>query len=184
MPRLFFRRITARFAPVTARITGNRWLRARLPALANPDLWHMNRRSTARAVAIGLVCGLLPGPLQSVGATFACVALRGNVPLALVTTFYTNPLTIVPLYVVAYHFGKWMLPATRHVPLAAPPDLSFDLGGLTSFLHWAVGMGPSLAVGLPMLAIVLGVTGFVSVNVAWRCQVVRAWRRRAALRAA
>ncbi|HEY5365200.1 MAG TPA: DUF2062 domain-containing protein, partial [Casimicrobiaceae bacterium] len=120
---------------MTARITGNRWLRAQLPALANPDLWHMNRRSTARAVAIGLVCGLLPGPLQSVGAAFACVALRGNVPLALVTSFYTNPLTIVPLYVVAYHFGKWVVPATRHVPLAAPPDLSFDLRGLTSFLH-------------------------------------------------
>ena len=183
MSRLFFRNIAARFAPATARITGNPWVRKYLPALADPDLWHLNRRSTARGVAIGLVCGLIPGPLQSLAAALACLAFRGNFPLAVLTTFYTNPLTIVPLYVVAYQFGKWTVPATRHMPMTMPPDLSFDLAGLTSLLHWMSSLGPSLAIGLPLLAATLGLLGFVTVHVLWRCQTVRAWRRRAQSRA-
>lgn len=182
MPRLFFRRITARFAPATARITGSPWVRRHLPSLADPDLWHLNRRSTARGVAIGLVCGLIPGPLQAAAAALACLAFRGNFPLAVITTFYTNPLTIVPLYVVAYQLGKWFVPATRHTPMALPPSMSFDLDGVTSFLHWAGSMGPSLAVGLPLLAATLGAAGFATVRVAWRWHAVRAWRRRAAQR--
>jgi uncharacterized protein (DUF2062 family) len=183
MPRLFLRRIAARFAPATERITGNPWVRKYLPALADPDLWHFNRRSTARGVAIGLVCGLIPGPLQSVAAALACLAFRGNFPLAVITTFYTNPFTIVPLYVVAYQFGKWLLPAARHTQMAMPPDMSFDLDGLTSFLHWIVSMGPTLAVGLPLLAATLGLVGFVTVHLLWRWHALRAWRRRAQLRA-
>jgi uncharacterized protein len=183
MPRLFFRRITARFAPATARITGNSWVRKHLPSLADPDLWLFTRRSTARGIAIGLVCGLIPGPLQALSAAFACVTLRGNFPLAVVTTFYTNPLTIVPLYVVAYQFGRWFVPAARDAPLALPPDMSFDLDGVTTFLHWVMSMGRPLAIGLPLLAAVLGVAGFVAVNLMWRCQAMRAWRRRARARA-
>ncbi len=182
MPRQFFRRITARFAPVTARITGNRFMQTYLPALTDPDLWLLNRRSVARAVAIGLVCGLIPGPLQALAAALCCVGLRGNVALALVTTFYTNPLTIVPLYAVAYEFGRLTMPSVRHVPMTPPPDLTFDLPGLTSFLHWVAAQGAPLAIGLPLLAATLGVLGFAGVNLAWRWHVVRAWRQRASRR--
>lgn len=184
MSRLFFQRITARFAPATARITGNPWVRKHLPALADPDLWHMNRRSAARAVAIGLVCGLIPGPLQALGSAAGCIAFRANFPLAVLTTFYTNPFTIGPLYLVAYQIGQWALPSARQVPLRLPPGMGFDLDGATSFLHWAVSLGPSLAVGLPMLAGMLGLCGFVAMRIGWRYKTVRAWRRRAQARAA
>ena len=36
-----------------------------------------------------------------------CVVLRVNLPLSLVTTLYTNPLTIVPLYLLAYEIGSF-----------------------------------------------------------------------------
>lgn len=63
-------------------------------SLFHPALWHLNRRSAAGGVAVGLFCGLIPGPLQMVGAAIVCVLLRVNLPLALVTTLYTNPFTI------------------------------------------------------------------------------------------
>ena len=135
---------------------------------------------TANAVAVGLVCGLIPAPLQAVAAALACLAFRGNFPLAVITTFYTNPFTIVPLYVVAYHFGKWFVPATGNAPIPIPPDLSFDLDGIASFLHWIESMGTSLAVGLPLLAATLGLLGFITVHVLWRWHAIRAWRRRRA----
>jgi uncharacterized protein (DUF2062 family) len=49
-----------------------------------------------------MFCGLIPGPLQMLGAAICAVVFRVNLPLAMLTTVYTNPFTIVPLYVVAY----------------------------------------------------------------------------------
>lgn len=182
MSRPFLRRIVARAAPLTATITGNRWLRRYLPALADPDLWHLNRHSTARGVAIGLACGLIPGPVQSVAAALACVLCRGNLPIAVAATFYTNPLTIVPLYAAAWQAGRLVLPAARGTAVPMPPAMSFDLDGFASFLHWASSIGPPLAVGLPILAALFAVVGFAAVHLAWRWHALRAWRRRALAR--
>ena len=81
--------------------------------LHHPNLWHLNRRSVPGAVAIGLFCGLIPGPLQMIGALLLAIPLRKNLPVALLLTLYTNPLTIVPLYVLAYGYGQFLLGATN-----------------------------------------------------------------------
>src|SRR5258708_20241632 len=82
------------------------------PWLAHPNLWPLNRRSVPGAVAIGLFCGLIPGPVQMLGALLCAIPLRKNIPVALATTLYTNPLTTVPLYLPACGcgsllFGGW-----------------------------------------------------------------------------
>ena len=59
-------------------------------SLFHPALWHLNRRSAAGGVAVGLFCGLIPGPLQMLGAGIACVLFRVNLPVSLVTTLYTE----------------------------------------------------------------------------------------------
>ena len=66
---------------------------------------------TARAVAIGLFCGLIPGSAAGAGARRGClVRCAPTCRSPSITTFYTNPLTIVPLYVVAYEYGRAVLP--------------------------------------------------------------------------
>ena len=67
MLRRYFARWTDRLSPAIDRITANPTVQRYFPALADPDLWHLNRRSAARAVAVGLFCGLIPGPLQALG---------------------------------------------------------------------------------------------------------------------
>ncbi|MBS0322086.1 MAG: DUF2062 domain-containing protein [Proteobacteria bacterium] len=183
MPRRLLKRITARFEPMLDAVVHNRWLRRYVPALTDPDLWHLNRHSTARGVAIGLACGLIPGPLQVAGTAVGCVALRGNLPLAVITTLYTNPVTIVPLYLVAYELGHLFIGGARSAHLGVPPVMSFDLAGLQAFWTWIKALGPSLALGLPLLAATLALVGYVVVLVAWRCHTVRAWRARAVRRA-
>jgi uncharacterized protein (DUF2062 family) len=73
--------------------------------LNHPNLWCFNRVSVPGAVAIGLFAGLVPGPLQMLTALLIAIPLKKNLPVALLMTLYTNPLTIVPLYVLAY--GLW-----------------------------------------------------------------------------
>ena len=182
MPRHLIRRFTARLQPAVDRVTAHPTVRRFAPALADPDLWHLNRRSTARAVAIGLFCGLIPGPLQALAAIGLCLGWRANFPLAVITTFYTNPLTIVPLYLVAYEIGRHFVAGAE----PALPDLPPLTAGLGEYLpalgHWMAGLGAPLALGLALLASTLAVSGWVVVRVGWRWHVVHAWQRRALAR--
>ncbi len=180
MPRRLLRRLTERYAPAIDRIIAHPALRRFAPSLQHPDLWHLNRRSTARAVAVGLFCGLIPGPFQAAAAAGLAVVWRANFPLAVIVTFYTNPLTIVPLYLLAYRYGAVFVPDADPSAAMHPPPA---FGGVVEYLHdlanWALGLGPPLAVGLPLLALTLAVVGYVVVRVAWRAHALRAWRRRA-----
>lgn len=161
-------------------IRNSRWLAPFENTLLHPRLWHLNRRSAAGAVAAGMFCGLIPGPLQMLGAAICAVIFRVNLPLAMVTTLYTNPLTIVPLYVTAFAIGQWALPA-EHQQFVAPPEPGED--GLIAWLHalvdWMIGLGAPLALGLVLLAAGLAVASYFAVRLAWRIYLIRAWHLRA-----
>ncbi len=160
-------------------IRGNRWLAPFENTLLHPRLWHLNRRSAAGAVAAGMFCGLIPGPLQMLGAAICAVVFRVNLPLALLTTLYTNPFTIVPLYIAAFAIGQWVLPgAERH--FVAPPEPGAEglLAWGRALIDWMLGLGAPLAFGLVLLACGLALAGYLLVRMAWRLYLVRAWHRR------
>ncbi len=168
-----------RLLPQHDAVRDNRWLRPFANTLLHPRLWHVNRHSAAGAVAVGLFCGLVPGPLQMLSAAVACVLFRVNLPIALFTTLYTNPLTIVPLYVAAYGLGAWVM-GVDGGDFTAPPEMSgLDLGGWAIALgDWMIGLGKPLALGLIVLAAGLSLTGYLGVRAAWRIWLIRAWRQR------
>ena len=170
--------------PDRAAVLENRWLAPFAGTLLHPRLWHLNRHSAAGAVAAGMFCGLIPGPFQMLGAAICAVAFRVNLPLALVTTFYTNPFTIVPLYVAAFGLGKFALGAGG--AFVAPPDYG-DAGLITwvgALMHWMGQLGRPLALGLVLLATLLAAAGYALVRAAWRWHLVRAWQTRRARRPA
>jgi uncharacterized protein (DUF2062 family) len=102
----------------------NRWLKPVRHWLHHPNLWHLNRRSVAGGVALGLFCGLIPGPFQMPAAALLAMWLRVNLPVALATTLYTNPFTIVPLYLLAHRIGSLVSGASAQSPAADFPELS------------------------------------------------------------
>lgn len=166
-------------------IRKNRWAGFFGAWLHHPNLWHLHRRSVAGGVAAGLFAGLIPGPLQMIGAAILAVLFRVNLPVALATTLYTNPLTILPLYALAYAYGAWVIGyrgGMTPVHLELP---QMDWSNWTSVLpQWFVSLGKPFAVGLPLLAITLAVLGYVTVRVLWRWRVVWEWNRRATRRRA
>jgi uncharacterized protein (DUF2062 family) len=180
MPRKHFRK----YLPSHQSITDNRFISWFGPWLQHHNLWHLHRRSVAGGVAVGLFSGLIPGPLQILTGVFLSIVFRVNLPVAALMTLYTNPLTIVPLYYVAYRYGALVTMSDENHQLPA----AFSTQGLPwnqwlpALIDWMVAMGKPLAVGLPLLAITLAALGYLLVDNAWKIYVRLAWQRRANVR--
>ncbi len=176
MPRKFFRK----YLPSAASVRENRLVAMFGSLLRHPNLWHLNRDSVAGAVAIGLFAGLVPGPLQFLTALLLAIPLRRNLPVALLTTFYTNPFTIVPLYLLAYGYGSLLLGGGEDKAGIEPFLMDWEnfFDSMARMLDWTLALGKPLAVGLVALALTLAALGYVAVMLGWRAYVTLAWRRR------
>ena len=173
------RKFFDKFLPHPETIKGYRWLRPFGGWLQHPNLWHLHRRSVAGGVAIGLFCGLIPGPLQMIFAALLAAALRVNLPVAVATTLYTNPFTIVPLYLLAYEFGAFVIGAQGGAARVHPlfPELSWD-NWFGALWGWMMLLGKPFLLGLPLLAISLSILGYFTVRLVWRVAVILKWRAR------
>ena len=182
------KRYLRRKLPRPESITENRFLRWLAPWLGHPRLWHLHRRSVALGVAIGLVTGLIPGPVQILLAVLIAIPLRANILAAAAATLYTNPLTFIPLYILAYGIGT--LVTGESMRDIAPPEFSFSASLSFSFpftqiwhivpemFHWFVSLGPTLLIGLAIQSVIFAIVGYAGTMLIWRCVVSTMWRRR------
>jgi hypothetical protein len=180
MPRRFIRR----HLPSREALSGHHHARHFARFLGEPRLWQLNRRSVAGGVAVGLFTGLIPGPFQMLAAGLAAVMLRVNLPVAVLTTLYTNPFTIVPLYLIAGLIGGSLLPGSLSPQDAPPIDWQHPIDWAWRFAQWTISLGPALGLGLPLLAAGLALAGWIITHLAWRTHSRLAWRRRGRRRAA
>lgn len=133
--------------------------------LEHPVYWSLNRRNVTRAFSMGLFLAFVPLPIHMLLAAILALALRLNVPAAMLGTLVSNPLTIVPQYVFAYWVGcqllgiheqplhfemSWQWLSTGLVPVWKP----FLLGCLVTGTLTAV-VGYALLGGIWHLGLVL-----------------------------
>ncbi|HKQ81493.1 MAG TPA: DUF2062 domain-containing protein [Steroidobacteraceae bacterium] len=105
MPRRVFKHISRQ-----RHYLKDRWfMRPFKLLLENPAYWSLNRRNVARAFALGLFVSFTPLPIHVALAAVLALALRLNIPAAVAGAFFTNPLTMVPLFYLAYWLGCHML---------------------------------------------------------------------------
>jgi uncharacterized protein (DUF2062 family) len=174
-----------RFTPDHSAVDGNRWLAPFRNTLLHPRLWHINRRSAAGGIAVGLFCGLIPGPFQMLGAAILAIIFRINLPLALITTLYTNPFTIVPLYLVAFALGQATLMLFGAERAAFIPPPSYGEPGSDNLLDWIdvlgswmFDLGAPLGIGLLMLGCSLACLGYIGMRLSWRLYLLKKLTRR------
>ena len=155
--RRWFRQLEPR---VLASLNGSmlsRWL----PWLDQHQVFSFNRHPLALGVALGMFCGLIPGPLQILATALLCVWWRANLIAGALATLYTNPLTIVPLYALAYQIGQWVLPGQQSLP---PWGGNGDGQWAQHLGQWVQAMGWPLVIGLPLLGLMLAVAAWLLVQ--------------------
>ncbi len=138
-------------------ILASRWLRPIAHRLVHPSLWHMNRRSVSKALAIGLLSAFLVPIGQFVCAALLAIPTRANVPIAAAATLVSNPLTFPPIYFTAYRLGS-------------ASGVEIGSGPLTAMIAVAIGM-LSMGLGLSLI-------GFLGSRLYYRLRLSRRWSGR------
>jgi uncharacterized protein len=108
--------------------------------------------------------------------------MRWNAPVAMVVTFYTNPFTIIPIYILGCRIGLALLRHGEMPPLAAmtPPRFEWlNFGAsVVAWTRWAESLGWPLVVGLVALGFILAVVGWLIVWFGWSWTILGLRRHR------
>ncbi len=166
MPKKFIRR----YLPEHHVIKEHKHLQFLGEHLHDPNLWHLNRRSVAKAVAVGFFCMYLPIPGQMIVAAVLAILLGANLPLSVVLVWITNPLTMPPMFYAAYKLGALVL-GTEH-------QVSPDIFTFSGALHEMGEIWWPLLLGSLMLGTTLAGVGYVSARLLWRWVVIKSWQKR------
>ena len=164
--RSFFKR----HLPERHKVQEHRVLRYFGSLLHDPNIWHLTRRSSAGGVATGLFCSFIPLPVHMIVASALSILFRVNLPLAVLFTWVTNPLTIAPIFIFAYELGTKILNRSpRHINF----DFSFHWLAQKLIIIWE-----PLLLGCFILATLSALTGYFSVRLLWRLSSIRKWEER------
>ena len=181
------RKYLRRVLPSHQSIRDNRYIARFGHRLQHHNLWHLHRRSVAGGVAAGLFAGLIPGsnPVQFSAGALLAIGFKVNLPLSLLVTLYSNPFTIVPLYLMAFKLGQLALwQSGGELPQFAPGiEGQGAMAWLGAALQWLTSAGKPLLIGLPLLALLLAIIGYFVTDWAWRLGVLWQWRQRKLRRA-
>jgi len=170
MPRKLFQRI----APSPQKLRAMRTLRPLGDWVYEPNLWHINRTSTAKAFAIGLFSAMVPLPGQMFIAAIVAVRWRANLPLSVTLIFVTNPLTMPVIYFAAYQLGATILDTPVN-PIEF--EMTWSWFGERLGTIWE----PFL-LGCLLMGIAAATLGYFAIDLLWRWRVVDQWEKRAAKR--
>ncbi|SDT99915.1 DUF2062 domain-containing protein [Halopseudomonas salegens] len=164
------RNLIKRYLPKPEKITGHKSLRFLGSMLHDPNLWHLNRHSVARGMALGLFNGMLPIPLQMLLSAILAVPLRANLPISVALVWVSNPVTMPALFFFQYKLGAWLLGTEEHsIPMRL--SLSWIMAEIQHF--WQ----PLLA-GALIMGIGLAIIGYAGTMLYWRFWVSRSWHQR------
>jgi hypothetical protein len=166
MPRRLFRRITPRSETLRTH-----WaLKPFARFFVDPRLWSLQRRTVTPAFGAGLAICFVPLPIHIPLAAIIAIFCRIHIPTIMLALVVVNPLTIVPLYMLAYKVGVI-------VTGAAPSNFHFEMSW-----DWVQhGLGPMwkpFLVGCALTGALSGLVGWVLLDLIWRVSVRKRYRER------
>ncbi len=138
--------------------------------LHDPNLWHIHRRSSAGGAAIGAFCAFIPLPVQMLTSAILAILLRMNLPIAVVFSLISNPITIPPMFYAAHKLGAWLM-GLEHTSV----EFQFSWNW---FITTFVDIWQPLLLGCLILATLSASLTYMLVRLVWRLTSVNKWLNR------
>jgi uncharacterized protein (DUF2062 family) len=164
------KKLIKRFMPDSQSIKDNKHLKIFGDLLHNPNLWHMNRHSVAKAFAVGLFFAFIPVPFQMVLAAGIAILVHSNLPISIALVWITNPLTMPVIFYACYVVGSWIL-GTKARAFHFEASWQWVVDSLST-------IGPAFLLGCGVLAVVFAILGYFSIQGLWRYNAIKAWKKR------
>lgn len=159
MPRRFFRKFALKRHEFS-----ERWFMAPFRHMLHDHrLWGIRRKTVVPAFSLGIFVACLPFPGHPLVAAILALMVRVNVPVAALTTFISNPLTMGPLYYFTYKVGAALL---SHDPSGFEFELSMDWVTNTFVQFWQPMLLGSVLVGA-----IASLLGFMALDAVWRYSI-------------
>ncbi len=159
-----------RFLPDPEVIRQHKSLRMLGPWMQRANLWHLNRRSASGALALGMVVAWIPIPFQMMVAALFAILVGVNLPLAVVTVWISNPVTMPVMFYAAYLCGTWAMDWPR-------TGFHFELSW-----HWLAesfhAFGPPFLLGCAILGLASAGFTYLVINSLWRYSILFSWKKR------
>lgn len=167
MPRRLLRKITPRHET----LRNHRLLKPFARFFGDPRLWSLQRRTVAPAFGAGLAICFVPLPIHIPLAALTAIFCRIHVPTIMLTLMIMNPLTFVPLFLLAHKIG---------VIVTGAPETPFHFHMSWNWLRDGLGQHwkPFLT-GCAVTGALLGLVGYALLDVSWRYGVRKRYRERA-----
>jgi uncharacterized protein (DUF2062 family) len=159
MPRRFFRK----FAFKRHHISEQWFLSPFKHLLHDHRLWGIRRRTVVPAVAIGFFIACLPTPGHMLMAALLALLFRVNIPVTVLATWVSNPVTMGPMYYFAYRLGRGIL----NTPLR---EFEFELSW-DWVTHTFVTIWQPMLLGCVILGTAAAILGYVILDLFWRSSI-------------
>lgn len=165
MPKRYFKK----YIPQPDKLKESKILSLLGSKIYEQDLWHLNRKSVAKAFLNGLFWAALPMPLQMLAAALFAIPLRANIPLSIALVWVSNPITMPFLFYFNYLVGTLFVSANH----ASDFQLSIDWIWNKLEHIWL-----PLYIGSLITGIITGILGYLSILLLWRHKVNKRWNAR------
>lgn len=170
MPRRFFRKFAFKRHHMS-----EQWFMSPFQHLLHDHrLWGIRRRWVVPAFALGLFVAFLPFPGHMLIAGLGALSLRVNIPVAAVSTWASNPLTIGPMYYFAYVLGANILSTPPQ-----PFEMELSLDWVT---HTFVNIWQPMLLGSVLLGSIAALVGYAVLDLLWRLSLANYKTRKQNLR--
>jgi uncharacterized protein (DUF2062 family) len=103
------RRLFLKLRPIATRLREAWYFKMLGPRLTDPRLWGVNRRAITTAFGTAVAIYFIPLPIHLPLGLIAAMIWRQNLPTMFLSFLLLNPLTVVPLYYMAYRLGALVL---------------------------------------------------------------------------
>ncbi|KXJ50632.1 MAG: ATP-binding protein [Neptuniibacter sp. Phe_28] len=164
------RKLIRKYMPDEAKLKQHKYLSWLGKYLHEPNLWHLNRKSVARAFFVGLFCAFLPIPLQMLVAAVIATVVRSNLPISVSLVWLTNPFTMPPIFYFNYLVGHFLI-GDSGSSIHFEMSMEF-LESSLSHIWWPLLLGSVLS------GLFFGVVGFFTIHGLWTWNVNHNWKKR------